>query len=278
MRVRGDADAAVTTPATQFVAFADTRCIVENLQRRFEAALVISAIVNYGRAVVRFVRKIGFLNEILTPHFHLVEIQTTRDGVDGALRYVGPFRPAVAAIRVDWHCVGHHYSRDRIVVLDLVGAGAKVDRIHCGTAAGHVRQISSDIAQRFHLHAEDFAVVADRDLDSLGVRPTMGRGLVAFRTRFPPFDRKFQRACQKWTEQFLRIEVHFCAESAADIGCNDAELMLGNAHGVRNEPSVHVRHLARHINRQGSVSIRYGENRPRLHAGRDEFDCLRRVN
>ena len=86
MRVRGDTDAAVTTPATQFVAFADTRCIVESLQRRFEAALVISAIVNDGRAVVRFVRKIAFLNEIPTPHFHLVEIEMTRDGVDGAHR------------------------------------------------------------------------------------------------------------------------------------------------------------------------------------------------
>ena len=222
--------------------------------------MVISAIVNYGRAVVRFVRKIGFLNEILTPHFHLVEIEMTRDGVDGALSDVAPFRPAVAAIRVDWHRVGHDHSRDRFVVLDLVGAGAKVDRIHCGTAAGHVRQISSDIAQRFHLHAEDFAVVADRNLDSLGVRPTMGRGLVAFRTRFPPFDRKSQHACQKWTEQFLRIEVHFCAEPAADIGRDDAQVMLGNADGVRNKPSVHVRDLARHVDGQGFVSIWYGEN------------------
>src|ERR1700722_18245035 len=67
MRVRGDADAAVTALATQFVAFADALCIVESLHRPFEAALVISAIVNDGRAVVRFVWKIGSLNEILTP-------------------------------------------------------------------------------------------------------------------------------------------------------------------------------------------------------------------
>src|ERR1700738_2648239 len=169
--------------------------------------------MNHRRAIIRLVRNIGLLNEILPAHLHLVEVEVPCDGIDSALGNVRPLRPAITAIRIDRHGIGHDYSRYRFIVLDLVGAGPIVDRIHRGSAAGHVRQISSTVAQRFYFQTENSAVFTDSNLNVLRMRAAVARGLVAFRTRFPPLDWNAEGARQKRTEQLLRIKGHLCTEA-----------------------------------------------------------------
>ena len=64
--------------------------------------------------------------------------------------------------------------------------------------------------------------------------------------------------------------MHLGAEAAADVGCDDPQLMLGNADGLGDPAAVHVRHLALHVDRQGAVGVWLGQDRARLHAGRDQ--------
>src|SRR5215467_2668626 len=125
--------------------------------------------------------------------------------VDRALRDVSSLGPTVAAIRIDRYRVGHYHLRDGLIVFDLVSAGAKVERIYRWAAAGHIGEIGSNVPQCFHFHAKDFPVIAEGNFDVLGVSSTVMGRLMAFRARFPPFDRNPKGARQEWTEQFFRI-------------------------------------------------------------------------
>ena len=254
----------------QLIAFAAAAVVVEGFHRFCQEAFIIAAVVDHGGPVVGLVGKVGALDEIPAPHLDLVKAEVTRDCVDRPLGDVSAFGPAIAAIGVDRHGIGHDHPGARRVVLDLVGPGAEIDRVHRRAAACHVRQIGADIAQRLDLQAENPPVIAEGDFNRLGVRPAMVGRLMAFGTRFPPLDGYAKRARQIRAEQVLRIEMHLRAEPAADVGRDDPQAMLGNADRVRNPAAMHVRDLALQVKRQGAIDIALSQDRARLHAGRDQ--------
>ena len=210
------------------------------------------------------------MNEIPPPHLDLVELEVACDRIDRALGDVCAFGPAIAAIGVNRHGIGHDHPGARLIVVDLVSAGAEIDRIHGRTAARHVRQIGADIAQGLDLQAENLAVVAERDLDIFRMRAAMAGRLMAFGAALPPLDRYAKFAREIGAEQVLRIEMHLGAEAASDIRRDHPQLMLGNADRLGDPAAVHVGHLAADINRQGAVRLRRGNDRARFHAGRDQ--------
>ena len=91
---------------------------------------------------------------------------------------------------------------------------------------------------------------------------------MAFGTRLPPFDWDLQQSRQIRTKQLLWIEVHFCAEAAADILRDNAQLTFRNAQRICQPSPVHVWNLARHIHCQHSVDLGHGKDRARFEAGR----------
>ena len=96
-----------------------------------------------------------------------------RHRIDRALGNISAFRPAVAAISVDRHCISDDNARNCFVIVDLVGAGAEVDGVHGWAATCHVGEISAHVAERRYLQANDSTVVLEGDFNILGMGPTM---------------------------------------------------------------------------------------------------------
>ncbi len=103
-----------------------------------------------------------------------------RDCVDRPFGDVCALGPAISAIGVNRHGIRDDHPGTRLVVLDLVGTCSEIDRVSRRTATCHVRQIGADIAQRLDFQPQYLAVVAESDLQRLGVRPPMVGGLMAF--------------------------------------------------------------------------------------------------
>ena len=59
------------------------------------------------------------------------------------------------------------------------------------------------------------------------------------------------------------------AETAADVGCDDPHLVLGDAEGEREHRAQDVRHLRRGVH-DDALADRLHDGRPRLHERRDE--------
>src|SRR6266480_6258438 len=134
MRIGGDANAAIDPAPAQGLAFAAAAFIVESRERLVEQSLVIAAVVHDSRAAVGPIAKFRRLNEIRPPHFDLVELEVACHRIDRALGYVSAFGPAIAAIGINRHGVGHDDAGNSLIVVYLVSAGAKVDGIHGRTA------------------------------------------------------------------------------------------------------------------------------------------------
>ncbi len=173
-------DTTIAALGPQLIAFAAACLVIERFHCLCQAAFIVAAIVNHGGAVVGPKRKINTLNEIPLTHLDLIEVEVACDRIDRSFGDVSPLWPAISAIGVNRYGIRHDHSGARLVMLDLVGAGTKIDRIHGRTAACHVRQIGADIAQRLDFQTENLAVVAERNFDGLRVCPPMVGGLVAF--------------------------------------------------------------------------------------------------
>ncbi len=238
------------------IALAAACPVVEGFHCLCQAALIVAAIVNHGGPVVGLVRKISALNEIPSTHLNLIKVEMTCNRVDRPFGDVSPFGAAIPAIGVNWYGIRHDHSGVRLVILDFVGPGPKIDGIHRRTSGCHIRQIGADIAQRLNFQAEYLAVVAYGDFNRLRMRPSMIGGLMAFGTRFPPLDGHAEETRQIRAEQFLRVEVHLGAEPAANVRCHNPQLMFGNTDRVGDPSAMHMGHLALQVNRQGAVGIR----------------------
>jgi hypothetical protein len=187
--VGGNADATIAAFRAQFVALDLAPVVVEGFQCDVQAALIVPAVVDHGRTTVGLIGKIGSRNEISSAHLDLIQHELACHRVDRAFRDVSAFGPAVAAIGIDRYGVGYDDSGECLVVLDPVGAGPEIDSVYRGTSRRHIGKIGANVAQRFHLEAEDFAIVTECDLDRLGMGAAMARGLVTLGARFPPLHR-----------------------------------------------------------------------------------------
>src|SRR6516165_5625040 len=134
----GNANAAIDTLAPECLALPAATVVIEGGQRLGKQALVVAAVIDHALAAVGPIGKVGALDEVLAPYLDLIELQMSRDGVDRTLGDVGALGSAIAAIGVDWHGVGDDDPRQRLVVLDLVGAGAEIDGILRRAAGRHV--------------------------------------------------------------------------------------------------------------------------------------------
>src|SRR5229473_3597535 len=103
MGIGSHTGAAITATSAQRLAFVSAAGVVEGLERLVEAALIIAAVEHHAHAAVRPIRKIGALNEILSSHVDLVEVEMTRNRIDGTFRNVGALGTSVTAIGVDWN-------------------------------------------------------------------------------------------------------------------------------------------------------------------------------
>jgi hypothetical protein len=64
--------------------------------------------------------------------------------------------------------------------------------------------------------------------------------------------------------------MHLGTETAADIRCYNPQLVLRNTDGFRDPAPVHMRNLARNVDRQRAIGAGLGDDGARFHAGRDQ--------
>ena len=102
-------------------------------------------------------------------------------------------------------------------------------------------------------HAEDLAVVGDRELDLLQLVAAVVGGLGVLAARLDPLDRLADLERDDRGDDLLAIELQLRAEPAADVGRDDPQLVLGDAGGQRQQDPHDVRDLGRRPERELAV-------------------------
>src|SRR5438132_5279039 len=103
--------------------------------------------------------------------------------------------------------------------------------------------ISAEIREHFVTQAGDCAVILATNFDGADLSASMNRRLHVFASRFDPFHR-FAKLDRDPTEQsFFRVNIQLRTKASADLGCNNAQLVFGNADHQSKLGSQEVRYL-----------------------------------
>ena len=190
-----------------------------------------------------------------------------RGEIDEALDDVGRLWTARAPIRVDRRRVREHaiyLGMDRRNAIDARQQRPVQVGGHAGREEGEIR---AEIRDRAHAEPKHVAVGVERELGVSHVIASLRVGEETLTTCRRPLHRAsnlFRRPCQY---ALLGIDEDLGAEAAADIGRDDAELVLGDAEDERaHDEPMDVRILRRDPQRQvirAPVIARQG--RARLH-------------
>ncbi len=196
-----------------------------------------------------------------------IDALLARADFDQTLDHEGRLRPPGAAIGVDRHGVGV----DRIdlaidrrnVVLARQQRGIEIGRHR----RRERRHIGAEIGDGLDLERGDLAVVAERHLGVGDVIAAVRVGEKRFRAVAGPFHRTADVPRGPQAHDFLGIDENLRAEAAADVGRNDAQLVLGrHADEGRDDEPRDVRVLRgvpeREILRAGVV---FADGDARLH-------------
>ena len=262
------ADAAQFAVALGFaLALAETFVVVD-LQRLLQRGVVIAGVIERGhRGLIR-----ERFDEILLAQIGGIDAQFARADFDQALDHKGRFRAAGSAIGVDRHGVGVDRVDLAVDVRDLVLARQQ-RRIQEGRHRRREgRHVGAEIGGRVHLQPGDFAVAVEGHLRLGDMIAAVGVGDEAFRTLAGPFHRPVELARRPQANDLLRIDENLRAETAADIGRDHAQLVLGrHADEGRDDQPRDVRILRRVPQRQAAAcGIVLGDRRARLHGVRHQ--------
>ena len=179
-------------------------------------------------------------------------------------------RVADAAILRGRHAVQIDDPRHRPVVGVLVGpAGDIQDLVGLEHAGPRVLRVGADARQVVDLERGDLAVPGDRHARPDPVLPRMDVGDEGFEPVGDELDRPVERYGERAGRDLVAIGVDLEPERAADIGRDDADVVLVHRKVPREHGLDHVRHLAGGVDGEplrALVPVR--EQRARLQADR----------
>ena len=98
----------------------------------------------------------------------------------------------------------------------------------------------------------------------------MDRGEGVLRPLLDPLHRPAEPAGESDREELLGVDVELRAEAAADVGCDDPQLRLGQAERRRDEDAQDVRDLGRRPERHLATRLGPREHAARLDRVRDQ--------
>ena len=190
-----------------------------------------------------------------------------RGEIDKALDDVGRLGTPSPAI-----CVDRRRIREHAVHLGMDRRNAIHARqqrpVQVGGHAGREeREIRAEIRDRAHAEAEHVAVGIERELGVSHVIASLRVGEETLTTCRRPLHRASDLLRRPREYAFLGIDEDLGAEAAADIGRDDAELVLGNAEDERaHDEPMDVRILRRDPQRQVIRALIIArQRRARLH-------------
>ena len=172
------------------------------------------------------------------------------------------------SIGVGERLVGEHVGAGEPVRGDLVD-GVEHERAEDRHARTDRTEVGAHIGQQIDVEAGDGAVAAGGDLQPLDLVPPVVGGHQRFGAGLGVLDRLVQLAGDHQRDDLLRGGLQFAAEPAADVRGDDAEFVLRNALGQRNQHPQHVWDLSGRPHRD-LLGRRIHDGRSRLHERRDQ--------
>ena len=185
---------------------------------------------------------------------------------------VGGLGPPGAAVGVDRGRVGEDAGDVAVDRRDVVLAGHQ-RAVEVGRhGRRESREIGAHRGRRVDAQAGDAAVRVERQFAVGRVVAAVGVGQVRLGTGRRPLDRPVELHRTEAHDRLVGVVVDLAAESAADLGCDDPHLVLWHAErGERHQQPVHVRVLARHVDRHlAGRRVVGGEHRAWLDRVRDQ--------
>ena len=153
--------------------------------------------------------------------------ELTRRRVDQALKQIAGFGPPRATIGADRHGVGAHALDVDVDRRGRIDARHEIRRARRHEGA-EWREIGAEIGDDRDAQAEEAAVVVKRKLGARDVIAALVVGDEALGAVLLPLHRPFQLAAGPDHQRLLGIDEGLHAEPAADVGRDQAELVLRN--------------------------------------------------
>eukprot|EP00043_Microstomoeca_roanoka_P002426 m.38320 g.38320 ORF g.38320 m.38320 type:complete len:1021 (-) comp11478_c0_seq1:708-3770(-) len=268
--VMGDAEAAQLAAFLRFLGPGGEARVIRDLEHLVHRRVVIPGIVfdRHGGGIGELIG----LDEVLTPQLDRIDAQLARGFVDDPFQLERGLGAAGAAIGIDRHGVGKHRLHVHIDERRAVIAGHQ-RAVQPGRDRGREgRQIGAHIGVGLGADRGEVVRVIERQLDLRHVVAAMRIRDEGFRPRRGPFHRALQLTRGEGAEGFLGIVEDLGAETAAHIGRDDAQLVLGDPqHEGAHQKADHMRVLRGGIKRGIVVpGIVIAHRHARLHRVGDE--------
>ncbi len=156
-----------------------------------------------------------------------VAVQRARGGLDQALGEVVGFGLAGAAVGVDRHGVGQHAAHVHAHGGNVVRAAHRGGRRVGGGAGTEAGDIGAEIGGGGDIEGEEPALGIERQAGAGDVVASLRRGDEILGPLGDPLDRALQAAGGPEQQDVFRIDGILHAETTADVGGADAELLGG---------------------------------------------------
>ena len=265
--VRREADAdllRVTARTTRRLIRAD-RVEIEQLEQAVEACVVVARVDREARR--HRVRELR--DEVLAPKLERVHAELARERVHRALEHVRRLRPAGSAIGVRRSGVREDAGERDAVVRYLVRPGVD-PRAEERDAGRHELQVRAHGAPGFRLDRRDVAVLRRRERELVDDVASVDRSHVVLGSLLRPLHRAAETACERDRERALAVDLELRAEASTDVGCDHADLGLGDAEHELQREARDVRRLRRRPERDLAGRADLREHATGLDRVRDE--------
>ena len=223
---------------------------VGNVHRFIETRVVAAGVVEQRNR--RLIGKCA--NEIAAPNLVLRDARFDTGLMDDPFDHVRRFGTACAAIRVDGRGVRkrrRHFAMDHRRRV-LSGEQRRVENRR--DARCERRQIRAHVRRRVHAQREKLAIPVERQLRVRDVIAAVRVRQKRFAAFGGPFDRPSHTLRRPHHCGFFGIQIDLRAETAADVGRDDANLVFWKAeHECRHQQALDVRILIRDVERVAVV-------------------------
>ena len=152
-----------------------------------------------------------------------------RCDINDALNVVGCFRPAGATIRVGGHLVGEDADDLAVERGNLVAAGNE-QRGKSRNDGREQLMVRPNIGDDARLHAENGAVLFQRQFHVGNLVAAMNGGGNVLAARLPPLHRSSQFHGSKWNQRFFAVHVELAAKAAANFRRDHAHMRFRHAY------------------------------------------------
>ena len=208
-------------------------------------------------------------DQVFGAHVDRFASDRARDRIDGELHRKADAGPGDPSIGREWRLVGRHRIGAATVAAEIVGPRQVAAGLR-GFQAGGERpdRVGAGVDQHHRVEAEQAATLIGVGGDLVVVLPRVGAGGQMFAAILDPAERFPPRQREPGEQKLFRLHQGFVAESAADIGRDDAQLLLVDAEAFGEAGPDQMRNLGRRDQHElAGLVVPIGHRALALHAG-----------